>query len=179
MQLQILQDTPTVSVYYDSTNDWLFADWRGELDLALVQAGCLTIAQCFLHRTYPRILNNNTDVKGMSANVSAWLAHDYLPHLGLAGIEYLAWVCAPSLLLKHLTSEAVRQLRSPTVAIFDDLADGYAWLQHTRFQHLDHAMPQSPAERQAELASRVAAFSAELQHYQKVSKRVAAPRKMP
>jgi len=171
MNLQLLQDTPIVSVYYDSQNDWLFSDWRGDLSLAQVQAGCLTIAQCFLERTYPRILNNNTDVTGMSASTPKWLARDYLPHLGLAGIEYIAWVCAPNLLLKHLANESIQQLRTPMVAMFDDLADAYAWLQHTRVTHPGDMLPYRTAEQQAELSQRVAMLSQELAHYDQTAGR--------
>jgi hypothetical protein len=172
MPLQLLHDTGPVAAYYDTHNDWLFADWRGTLTLAQVQAGCLTLAQCFLERPYARVLNSNCDVMNMSADAPQWLARDYLPHLGLAGIEYLAWVCAPSLLLKHLAGEAVRQLQTPTVAMFDDLADAYAWLQHT------HLGPEAPAatNRHDQLRTRVDALSAELVHYQQVARLVALPR---
>lgn len=171
MQLQLLFDTPPVSVYYDSFNDWLFVDWHGDLTLPLVQAGCLTISRCFLERSYPRILNNNCDVTSTSTNAPIWLADHFLPHLGLAGIEYLAWVCAPSPLLKHLAGQAVRELRAPVVAIFDDVAEAYTWLQHTRFAHLDaNASPGSALERQIELATRVSELSDRLRHYRKVAR---------
>lgn len=170
MQLQLLCDTPPVAVYYDCFNDWLFVDWHGELSLAQVQLGCLAIARCFLERTYQRVLNNNCDVTGMSSEAPAWLAEHFLPHLELAGIEYLAWICAPSPLLKHLTSQAVRQLRAPVVVIFDDVADAYSWLQHTRFAHLDAAEATASAlERQEQLAGRVAELSEGLRHYRKVA----------
>ena len=165
MILQLLQETSLVSVYYDAQNDWLFSDWRGDLSLADVQAGCLTIAQCFLERTYPRILNSNCDVTGMSASAPQWLAQEYLPHLGLAGIEYLAWVCAPSLLLRHLAGEAVRQLRAPMVATFDDLADAYAWLQHTRPTLPGDALPYRTPEHQAKLHHRVDLLNQELHQH--------------
>jgi hypothetical protein len=158
-------------VYYDTTNDWLFSDWRGDLSLAQVQAGCLTIAQCFLERTYPRILNNNTDLTGMSASAPVWLARDYLPHLGLAGIEYLAWVCAPSLLLKHLAGESVRQLRTPVVATFDDLADAYTWLQHTHPTHPGDMQPYRTPAQQSEITKRTAKLAEELHYYDQLAGR--------
>jgi hypothetical protein len=161
MHLRLLQETPTVSVYHDTTNDWLFCDWRGDLTLPLVQADCLVIAQCFLARPYPRILNSNCEVRGMGADVPPWLAGQYLPYLGLAGIEYLAWVCAPDLLLKHLAGEAVRQLRTPMVVMFDDLENAYAWLRHTRLPQKEGAGPDA-AIRQAALATRVEALSEEV-----------------
>ncbi|GAA4028960.1 hypothetical protein GCM10022409_11340 [Hymenobacter glaciei] len=171
MQLQLLSDTPPVSVYYDCSNDWLFVNWHGDLSLPLVQAGCLAIARCFLERSYPRILNNNADVTSMDVSAPDWLAEHFLPHLGLAGIEYLGWVCAPIPKVKYLTSQAVRQLRSPVVAIFDDVDEAFSWLQHTRFAHLEAAATADSAfERQAELASRVAELSERLRHYRKVAR---------
>ena len=174
MPLHLLHDTPPVAIYHDVANDWLFADWRGTLSLEQVQAGCLTIAQCFLERSYARVLNSNCDVVSMSADTPQWLARDYLPHLGLAGIEYLAWVCAPSLLLKHLANESVRRLQTPTVALFDDVADAYAWLR------LQHPHPEAAAQaaadiQQAQLHDRVATLANELRHYRQVARLVALP----
>jgi hypothetical protein len=163
MNLLLLQDSPQVTVYYDACNDWLFTDWHGELSLADVQTGCLTIAQCFLERTYPHILNNNSDVTGMSALVPQWLAQVYLPHLGVAGIEYVAWVCAPSVLLRHLAHESVQQLCAPAVTTFDNLADACTWLQSKR-RPLPPSAP--PLEQHARLHKRVNLLTQELQHGQ-------------
>lgn len=169
MQLQLLQETPTISIFYDSSNDWLFIDWRGDLTLAVVQANCLVIAQCFLERPYPRILNSNSGVTSMAAPVPLWLAREFLPHLRLAGIEYLAWVYAPSLPLKRLTDEAVRKLDAPVVNTFDDLELAFAWLQHTRFHYLDNpADLPSTAERQAELSSKVTQLADEINYYRHI-----------
>lgn len=166
MDLRLLHDTPIVSAYYDTRNDWLFTDWRGALTLPKVKEGCLTIAQCFLERAYPRILNSNVEVTSMSPDVPPWLAEVYLPHLGLASIEYMAWVCAPSLLMRHLAAESVRQLRAPIVATFDDLADAFAWLQQTRVTHPGDVIPYRTPEQQARLSRQVAQLTQELRHYE-------------
>ena len=171
MNLLLLQDSPQVTVYYDAKNDWLFNDWHGKLSLADVQTGCLTIAKCFLARTYPRILNSNVDVTGMSPSAPAWLAREYLPNLGLAGIEYLAWVSAPSVLLQHLTDESVRQLRTPLVATFDDLAGAFAWLQRAHPTHPGDLLPYRSPEQQAKLARRVAQLAEQLRHFDQVAGR--------
>lgn len=39
MALQILLETPHVTIAYDHLNDWLYADWHGDQDLASVQHG--------------------------------------------------------------------------------------------------------------------------------------------
>ncbi|HEX8327183.1 MAG TPA: hypothetical protein VF629_06565 [Hymenobacter sp.] len=169
--LKLLYDTAPVAVYYDKANDWLFADWRGTLTLKQVQAGCLTLARCFLKRSYARVLNSNCDVVSISPEAAPWLAGEFLPHLGLAGIKYLAWVCAPNLLLQHFANEAVRPL-SATVVVFDDLAGAYAWLQRA---HLVSGAVPHEAARQAEIGWRVAALAEELAHYEQVARLVATP----
>jgi hypothetical protein len=95
MNLQHLCSTLCAEVYFDKTNEWAFVDWAGELTLEAVQHTCLGIARCFLGHYYPRVLNSNAQVTGVSWQVSAWLASEFLPALRLTGIEQMAWVVAP------------------------------------------------------------------------------------
>ena len=170
MNLQLLQYAPPVFVYYDTLNDWLFTDWHGDLTLAQVQEGCLAIAECFLRHPTTRVLNSNCEVSSMSADVPAWLARQYLPSLRLAGVEQMAWVYGPAPLLQRYVEEALHPVEGSAVALFNNLADAYDWLQRSQFHHL---APQesrgSAAARQAELTRRVANLSAELQHYQQLA----------
>ena len=174
MLLHLLHDTPAVAVYYDSANDWLFVDWHGHLDLPRVQAGCLTLAQCLLQRSYARVLNSNCDVTSISADVAPWMVHEYLPRMVLAGIEYLAWVCAPSPLARYVASEAERQLQGAMVASFDDLAAAYAWLSQ--------AHPSAPAppaaDAQRRLRKRVGALTEAMAQYRQVARLVVTPERV-
>ena len=165
MYLTLLQETQAMSVYYDHSNDWMFTDWHGELTLPLVQESCLTLAHCFLERPCTHILNNNSKVTRLSTDVPPWLAHEYLPHISVAGVEFLAWVSAPSLLVKALTGEAVSGLGKPVVALFDDLAEAYDWLQRTRFHQADDTPMPSLAQRKANLAEKLAMLSSQLERY--------------
>jgi hypothetical protein len=161
MHLQALQNTSCVSVHYDCSNDWLFADWHGALTLPLVQAGCRTIAECFLQHPCPRILNSNDAVTSLSNDVPQWLAYDYLPYLSAAGIAYLAWVSPLRLLSQHLIAESGSRDNALELAIFDNLTDGYAWLRDSHFRHLDDPSVGSPNEKRLQLTQRVAALSPE------------------
>ena len=171
MDLQLLQYAPPVFVYYDTLNDWLFADWHGDLNLARVQEGCLTIAECFLRHSTTRVLNSNCEVTHMSADVPAWLAKPYLPSLRLAGVQHMAWVYGPAPLLQRYVEEAVRPIDDGAViALFNNLADAYDWLQRSQFHHqASAATPHDATARQAELTKRVANLSAELRHYQQLA----------
>ena len=75
------------------------------------------------------------------------------------------------LLLQRYVEEAVRPMDDGTaVALFNNLADAYDWLQRSQFYHQAHAaIPHNAAARQAELTKRVANLSAELRHYQQLA----------
>jgi hypothetical protein len=155
MDLQLLQETSNVSIYYDADNDWLFVDWRGELTLPLVQESCLVAAECFLQRPYSRILNSNQNVTDFTLNVPIWLHQEYLPLLSHSGIEYLAWVYAPNMLLKPFIDKLVSKIEVPVVNLFDDVESAASWLEHTRFHYLPSTPKQCNAAQHDELENRV------------------------
>jgi hypothetical protein len=131
MNLHLLRSTPTIAIYYDSWNNWLFADWQGELTLAAVQAACFELAQCVLQRPYARVLNSNAQITAAQWEVAPWLAQSFLPFLTLAGIEKLAWVCAPHLRGRNSMPAVRSQLPLLQLALFDELEEAVSWLQQT------------------------------------------------
>lgn len=132
MNLQHLCTAPHVSIYFDSWNNWLFMDWEGELTLEGVQHACLEVARCYLAHAYPRVLNSNIRVTGVDWEVAAWLASEFMPSLGLAGVEQLAWVLAPNLRGRNMAIETFNRLPHVAINLFDDLEQAVAWLQHTQ-----------------------------------------------
>ncbi|MGI4760508.1 MAG: STAS/SEC14 domain-containing protein [Janthinobacterium lividum] len=155
MHLVLLHQTTCLTTYYDQCNDWLYLEWEGELTLALVQEACDAIGTCILERPYARVLNNNEQVTGVSWDVAAWLATDFLPHLTLAGVERLAWVYAPSLRGQHIVYQLLRRLPGPLVAAFDSVVDAVAYLQRFQTKPQGRVPTRSPAQ-QAKLAQQVA-----------------------
>lgn len=153
MQLRLLCAVPQVEIYFDSFNDWLYINWSGEITLPVVQAACLQIAHCFLAHPYPRVLNNNTHVTGLSWSVAPWLIRDFLPHLRLAGVQQLAWVCSPSLPGLSMVQAVVTWLPHLDIAVFGDMEDGAHWLTRGRSASgLAYPYPARPAAGQAQLA---------------------------
>ncbi|OUJ68005.1 SpoIIAA family protein [Hymenobacter crusticola] len=132
MILRRLYSDAHLSIYFDSSNDWLYVEWMGELTLPVVQTACARIAQCFLAHPYPRVLNDNTFVTGISWSVAPWLIRAFLPHLRLAGVQQLAWVCSPSLPGLSMVQAVVTWLPHLDIAVFDELEAGAAWLQRGR-----------------------------------------------
>lgn len=162
MELQLLQETPNVSIYYDCANQWLFLDWRGDLTLALVQDSCLAVAQYFLDAPYTRILNSNTGVTSMVHNVPTWLAREFLPYLRLAGIKHVAWVYSPNLRVKCYTDAALYTLDTPVVNVFDDVESAFAWLRGAENFLDEPTNVHSHGEKHDELGHRLGILSAVL-----------------
>lgn len=159
MNLHLLRNTPTIAIYYDSWNNWLFADWQGELTLASVQVACLELAQCVLQRPYARVLNSNAQVTTTQWEVATWLAQDFLPFLTLAGIEKLAWVCAPSLRGRNLAYTISHRLPAVQLALFDELDEAVSWLQQRPGEYASGCgLPLRPAAAQRQLARAVQQF---------------------
>jgi len=153
MNLRLLCAAPQVDIYFDSFNDWIFIDWTGELTLPVVQNACVHIAHCFLQHPYPRVLNNNTYVTGLSWSIAPWLIRDFLPHLRLAGVKQLAWVCSPSLPGLSMVQTAVTWLPQLAIGVFGDVADGASWLERSRqVDGLMYPYPARSAATQAALA---------------------------
>lgn len=121
-----------MDIYYDSWNDWLFADWRGELTLAAVQTACLHLTQCLLKRPYAHVLNSNAQVTTAQWEVAGWLAQDFLPSLALACVEKLAWVCSPNLRSRNIAHTVLHQVPQLRLALFDELDEAVDWLQQNR-----------------------------------------------
>ena len=157
MQLHLLRQTACLTASYDSGNDWLFLDWKGELTLPAVQEASLALAACFLHRPYPLVLNSNAQVTGVSWSVAAWLVTDFLPHMALAGIEHVAWVYSPSLRGHNMVQTVLNWLPGSLLTTFSDVADAAHWLQH-RQRNNGYLLPTRLPATQAKLAQEVQAL---------------------
>ena len=156
MQLHLLSKTTCLAIYYDSKNNWLFLDWEGELTLPAVQVACVELGRCFLHRPYPRVLNNNTQVTGVSWSVASWLVREFLLHLPLAGVEQVAWISSSSLLGRNMAQTVVNWLPWLTATLFDDMEAAVHWLQQCQLPGATgYLLPQRLPATQAKLAQAV------------------------
>jgi len=159
MHLHELFQTTCLTAYYDPSNDWLYLDWLGEPSLPDIQQAALALADCYLRRPYSHILNNNEQVTGVGWNVAVWLATDFLPHMGLAGIEHVAWVYSSSLRGRSMVHTVLALLPGSFITTFTNVADAVVWLQQKRpKRQLSLGIPRRPTATQAKLAQEVQAL---------------------
>jgi hypothetical protein len=156
MRLHLLKSTPHIAIYYDTHNDWLFLDWKGEVTLANVQSTCLEISRCFLQRAYPRVLNSNLQVTSVNWSAAGWLAVEFMPQLGPAGVEHVAWICSPALWGRSAVKRIIGLLPQAAISLFDDVETAANWLQQTRHQCAKgYLLPQRAASDQLKLIQQV------------------------
>lgn len=129
MALQILFENPHITIAYDHLNEWLYADWQGEHDLASVQQGALELLRLMPLQRCHKVLNDNTRVTSMWSEASEWGGKVWFPAMTAAGLQYFAWVYSPNL-YSRLSTDLTLQFTtgSPVVATFDDMATAKAWL---------------------------------------------------
>jgi hypothetical protein len=94
----------------------------------------MLIFNYFLRGNYSKVLNGNTNVTSLTADVSPWLATEFLPYIRVGGIKCIAWVYAPRLSTQHSTDLALFDLESPVVALFSDTATACDWLKNAHFR---------------------------------------------
>ncbi|NML64341.1 STAS/SEC14 domain-containing protein [Hymenobacter sp. RP-2-7] len=156
MHLHLLCCVPQVSIYHDTWNDWLYIEWEGEITLPVAQRACAELARCTLTRPYARVLNNNTSLTGVGLEVGAWLAFHFMPHLPLAGVRHMAWVCSPELAGLTLIKTVMNWLPRLEATIFTDVEDAVSWLIQRR-DSLHQPAARTPAA-QAKLQDVLAAL---------------------
>jgi hypothetical protein len=137
MQLQLLCATSCLSIYYDSRHQGLFLEWAGELTLPAVQEACVAVAQCYLTRTYSRVLTSKLHVTQVGGSVETWIDAEFLPYLTVAGVEQIAWVSTSSLVGRAKAQTVVNRLPNLVLNLFDDMQEAVAWLQQPRSLQLE------------------------------------------
>jgi hypothetical protein len=129
MALVLLLASEILDVHYDATHAWLYLDWKGPQKLSLVQAACVQVTGLISQTGAHKALNDNTHITTSNWELAKWIADEYLPIAGRAGIAYVAWVHSPLLGARsniHLMTESSDY--KPQVAIFDEVAAAYEWL---------------------------------------------------
>ena len=129
MALQVLLKESYITISYDHVNDWLFADWQGDQDLASVQHGALEIQRLMQLQRCHKVLNDNTNVTSMWSEAAEWGGKVWFPSMTAAGLQYFAWVYSPNL-YSRLSTDLTLQFTGnrPVVATFDEIETAKAWL---------------------------------------------------
>ncbi|UYZ57875.1 hypothetical protein [Hymenobacter latericus] len=130
MALRSIFEDATISIYYDFGNDWLYADWGAQQDLASVQAGALQMLECLKQERCHKVLNDNRKVQTIWADAAEWGGKVWFPAMAEAGLEFFAWVYSPNIYSRLSTDLTLRHTAKPIVMTFDNMDTAASWLRH-------------------------------------------------
>lgn len=128
MELETIIDQQEVFIGFDSTNQWLYVDWKGEHTQESSQATCMLILESLRARPCAKILNDNSSITRTSVELTLWGAW-WIEEMRNAGLQYIAWVYPRDFDARKATEVVVQRIEQPVVATFDDVASAYIWLQ--------------------------------------------------
>lgn len=129
MALRLLQETAYISIFYDYSHDWLYANWHGEQNLETVQTGCGFMLQHLQAERCRKVLNDNREVTSLWADAAEWGGREWFPAMTAGGLEYFAWVYSPNVYSRLSTDLTLQHTTRPIIVTFDDIDTAKAWLR--------------------------------------------------
>ena len=126
--MEYLYDTPALCISYDTEQEWLYVEWKGRHDANTALTGGELILRFLQDRPCRKMLNDNSEVIGDWEKSARWVGTYYYQQMAELGVQYVAWVCPPNWPARKSMEAAMQFISQPMVAVFDELASGYAWL---------------------------------------------------
>ena len=148
MPLVSLLTSAILDVHHDQANNWLYLDWKGPQKLADVQhAGQLLLALIAQTGT-SKLLNDSTHVTYLPLKTVHWVAREFLPEVGRAGGEYMAWVSGRHLSCYNNIGLIVQPPgQHPYVVAFEDVAGACVWLNYLADAQSSELVPEPSANK--------------------------------
>jgi hypothetical protein len=129
-ELTCLLDTPGLRISSDEANNWLYNQWLGMHNEDSVKMYASHICACLRQRPFTKILSDHSGLVGNWQGAAPWIGQEYFVRLAAQGIAYFAWVYNEHYHDRLAMEQTLYYTTSPVVAIFDDVASAYEWLQH-------------------------------------------------
>lgn len=130
MHAQVLYKSSYITIQYDVVDDYLSAIWTGEQTGDSIREGCELILKHLDRQHCHKLLNDNTQVKGMWAEAAGWMANDWLPRLKEAGCQYFAHVYSPDLYSRLSADKAFGTwVKDLILTTFQEKGPAQSWLK--------------------------------------------------
>jgi hypothetical protein len=123
-----LYSTPSLSISYDTANEWLYVEWKGHHDAQSAQTGGELVLHYLQVHPCHKMLNDNSQVTSNWEEGARWVGSQYYMLLAGHGMRFVAWVCPPHWSARRSMEIAMQFVTKPVVILFDDVASGYDWL---------------------------------------------------
>jgi hypothetical protein len=130
VNLQLLQERPSVKICLEPERSWLYVDWIGYQTVGSVQEGCNLMLDLMVQHAAFGIINDNTRVLGIWSGASVWVAQDWFPRMRAAGMRRFAWVYSPTRFSRISTDTTLAELgeAAPYIQVFEQMEQAIEWL---------------------------------------------------
>lgn len=129
MVLHPLLETSCLTIWHDSTNQWLYVEWTGDQSLETIQECCQYALAHLPLGQYTKILNDSTQATGNWAEAAQWLGKELFPQLATLGLVHMAWIYAADFNSRFAIDSTLRCATGLSIVTFDDMDAACAWLQ--------------------------------------------------
>lgn len=119
-----------IVIELNTSDNWLYINWRGYVNYDTVTAGCEKILFYMKECNCYRILNDNTNVEGIWSGASTWVGKDWFPRMQEAGLDCFAWVYSPSTLSRLSMDKSIRSTENTDcIKTFESVETAEDWLR--------------------------------------------------
>lgn len=127
--LELYSDS-SIDIFLDSEKRIIHALWKGYQSMNTGMQGCAHLLDLMVAHKAFRILNDNTDVRGLWMGAAEWAAREWFPRMKDLGMERFAWVYSPAK-FSQISADSAIALLDPEafgVKVFHDKAGALDWL---------------------------------------------------
>lgn len=114
---------------FDNANGWVYNEWKGEVTVDEVIEACVVSIEYLEEQKSPKILNDNSQLKGSWDEANEWIAQNWMPRALAAGLKKFAHITSPDVFGALSAEELVTQAKDFEMRIFNNRAEAKAWLK--------------------------------------------------
>jgi hypothetical protein len=114
---------------FDDANGWVYNEWKGEVTVDEVIEACVVSIEYLEEQKSPKILNDNSQLKGSWDEANEWIAQNWMPRALAAGLKKFAHITSPDVFGALSAEELVTQAKDFEMRIFNNRAEAKAWLK--------------------------------------------------
>lgn len=129
---ELLYRESFIVIEYNSSDNWLYVNWRGYINYDTVLSGCEKVLHFMKEYNSYRVLNDNTNVEGIWSGASSWVGQEWFPKMRAEGLACFAWVYSVSTLSRLSMDKSIRNTDNPDfIKTFENLEAAEDWLRLT------------------------------------------------
>lgn len=127
--LELYSDS-SIDLFLDPDTRILHACWKGYQSMNTGILGCAHLLEMMVANKAFRILNDNTEVRGLWMGAAEWAAREWFPRLKDLGMERFAWVYSPAKFSQISADTALALIDTDElgVKVFHGKDDALSWL---------------------------------------------------